>query len=85
MSDYCTHCGADLTIVSHAPDCAELPDQDAIEERDRGNEPPANSDQEPDDYPWDDQRDDRVKQGMGEPNYSEAEPAGLDDPMSWER
>jgi hypothetical protein len=76
---------------------------------------PANSDQEPDDYPFaDDPRrelpdsgyrpdepdpdlgnqddepanlvdDDRVKQGMGEPNYSEAEPAGLDDPMSWER
>lgn len=30
---YCNECGADLSIVSHAPDCAELPDQDAIEAR----------------------------------------------------
>ena len=29
--------------------------------------------------------DDRVRQGLGLPNWSEAEPAGLDDPMEWER
>lgn len=83
----CPTCGADLLTEACSADC------------DTGNEPPANSDQEPDDYPFaDDPRrelpdsgyrpdpgDDRVRQGMGEPNYSEAPPAGLDDPMSWER